>query len=349
MIAPEPWGQRAEEQKVGVRMFLSEQVPDISTIQVAVVMYSGKFIKERPKVARDFLAAYVKGVRYYLERGPKNDEIARIVSSHTGVPAETIKAATPLLHRSRRQAARAGHRESPGVVPQDGLGEGDGAHGARGRSLVPPVEGRVLVELRDIGKTWSIARTRESTVALQSITLDVTPGEFLILLGPSGCGKSTLLQIMAGLEKPSRGAIRFPEGNGGQKLTSMVFQEYALFPWRTVAKNVAFGPEVRGVPRAQREATAQRLIDLVNLRGFENRYPHELSGGMRQRVALARALANDPADPPLRRAAGRPRRPDAPRAPGRARAHLGADRARRSSTSPTASRRPCSSARASCS
>ena len=153
----------------------------------------------------------------------------------------------------------------------------------------------MLVELRDIGKTWSIARTRESTVALQSITLDVTPGEFLILLGPSGCGKSTLLQIMAGLEKPSRGAIRFPEGNGGQKLTSMVFQEYALFPWRTVAKNVVFGPEVRGVPRAQREATAQRLIDLVNLRGFENRYPHELSGGMRQRVALARALANDPA------------------------------------------------------
>ena len=75
----------------------------------------------------------------------------------------------------------------------------------------------------------------------------------------------------------------------------MVFQEYALFPWLTVAKNVVFGPEVRGVPRAQREATAQRLIDLVKLRGFENRYPHELSGGMRQRVALARALANDPA------------------------------------------------------
>jgi len=95
MIAPEPWGQRAEEQKVGVRLFLTEQVPDISTIQIAVIMYSGKFIKERPKVARDFLAAYVKGVRYYLEKGPKNDEIARIISSHTGVPADTIKAATP--------------------------------------------------------------------------------------------------------------------------------------------------------------------------------------------------------------------------------------------------------------
>jgi NitT/TauT family transport system ATP-binding protein len=75
----------------------------------------------------------------------------------------------------------------------------------------------------------------------------------------------------------------------------MVFQEYALFPWRTVAENVVFGPEVRGIRRADRDATAQRLIDLVKLRGFETRYPHELSGGMRQRVALARALANDPA------------------------------------------------------
>ena len=95
VIAPEPWGARAAEQKVGVRMFLTEQVPDISTFQIAVIMYSGKFIKERPKVARDFLAAYVKGVRYYRERGPKDDEIARIVSAHTSVAPETIKAATP--------------------------------------------------------------------------------------------------------------------------------------------------------------------------------------------------------------------------------------------------------------
>ncbi len=153
----------------------------------------------------------------------------------------------------------------------------------------------LLLELREIGKVWSIKRTGETLVALQAITLDVTPGEFLILLGPSGCGKSTLLQIIAGLEKPSGGEIRFPQQNGAQKLTSMVFQEYALFPWRTVAENVVFGPEVRKVPRAEREATAQRLIDLVKLRGFETRYPHELSGGMRQRVALARALANDPA------------------------------------------------------
>lgn len=94
-IAPEPWGVRAEEQKVGVRMFLSERVPDIATFQIAVIMYSGKFMKERSKVAHDFMAAYVKGVRDYLEHGPKDDEIAAIVAKHTGVPPQTIKAATP--------------------------------------------------------------------------------------------------------------------------------------------------------------------------------------------------------------------------------------------------------------
>jgi len=152
----------------------------------------------------------------------------------------------------------------------------------------------VLLALRDVGKAWLLKRTGERVTALQSISLDVHPGEFLILLGPSGCGKSTLLQIIAGLEAPSTGDIRFPDGNGRGKLTSMVFQDYALFPWRTVLGNVVFGPEVRSVGRGEREAKARQLIELVNLRGAENRYPHELSGGMRQRVALARALANDP-------------------------------------------------------
>ena len=95
MIAPEPWGVRAEQQKVGTRTFLTEQFPAISAFQVAVIMYSGKFIKERPKVARDFLQAYAKGVRYYNERGPKHDEIAAILAKHTQVPAETTKAAIP--------------------------------------------------------------------------------------------------------------------------------------------------------------------------------------------------------------------------------------------------------------
>jgi len=155
----------------------------------------------------------------------------------------------------------------------------------------------LILELRGIAKHWAIARTGERVVALESLSLDVAAGEFLIFLGPSGCGKSTLLQIIAGLERPSggemRAAARGADGRG-RKLTSMVFQEYALFPWRTVLENVVFGPEVRKVPRAERDAAARRLIEMVHLGGFEHRYPHELSGGMRQRVALARALANDP-------------------------------------------------------
>ncbi len=155
----------------------------------------------------------------------------------------------------------------------------------------------MILELRGIAKHWAIARTGERVIALESLSLDVAAGEFLIFLGPSGCGKSTLLQIIAGLERPSGGEIRATaRGADGsrRKLTSMVFQEYALFPWRTVLENVVFGPEVRKVPRAQRDAAARRLIEMVHLAGFEHRYPHELSGGMRQRVALARALANDP-------------------------------------------------------
>ena len=114
----------------------------------------------------------------------------------------------------------------------------------------------MLLALRDVGKAWYIARTGERVSALEGITLDVAAGEFLILLGPSGCGKSTLLQLMAGLEAPSSGTIEFPAAARAGKLTSMVFQDYALFPWRTVLANVSFGPEVRGVPRAERDDKA---------------------------------------------------------------------------------------------
>ena len=151
-----------------------------------------------------------------------------------------------------------------------------------------------ILRLRDVRKVWRIERTGEETLALDGISLDVATGEFLVILGPSGCGKSTLLQILAGLESPSAGEIQFLGSDGHQKLTCTVFQEYALFPWRTVIQNIVFGPEVRGIQKSERDATARRLIELVRLRGFEHRYPHELSGGMRQRVALARALANDP-------------------------------------------------------
>jgi NitT/TauT family transport system ATP-binding protein len=152
-----------------------------------------------------------------------------------------------------------------------------------------------ILSLKEIGKVWHIERTKEQVVALGGISLDVQEGEFLVFVGPSGCGKSTLLQIIAGLEEPGSGTLEVGRALAAQKQTGMVFQEYALFPWRTVLENIVFGPEVRSVPRAEREAHAQKLIDLVHLKGFEHRYPHELSGGMRQRVALARALANDPA------------------------------------------------------
>lgn len=152
-----------------------------------------------------------------------------------------------------------------------------------------------ILSLKDVGKVWHIERTKEQVVALGGINLDIRRGEFLVFVGPSGCGKSTLLQIIAGLEDAGSGTLEMSRSLDGQKQTGMVFQEYALFPWRTVLENIVFGPEVRGVAKAQREANAHRLIELVHLKGFEHRYPHELSGGMRQRVALARALANDPA------------------------------------------------------
>jgi NitT/TauT family transport system ATP-binding protein len=145
------------------------------------------------------------------------------------------------------------------------------------------------VTLRNVKKAYP-----NGFEAIKGVDVDVADGQFCVLVGPSGCGKSTLLQIIAGLEAPSAGEIRFPAADGHGKLTSMVFQDYALFPWRTVLGNVVFGPEVRGMPRRERDERARRLIELVNLRGVEGRYPHELSGGMRQRVALARALANDP-------------------------------------------------------
>jgi NitT/TauT family transport system ATP-binding protein len=131
--------------------------------------------------------------------------------------------------------------------------------------------------------------------ALQDVTLTVEDGEFVTLLGPSGCGKSTLLHILAGLLPPTGGRVVFQDAPAGRPLTSVVFQEHALFPWRTVRDNVTFGLEVRGVGRAEREGRARALLELVGLAAFADRYPYQLSGGMRQRVAIARALAVEPA------------------------------------------------------
>ncbi|WP_101297327.1 ABC transporter ATP-binding protein [Halegenticoccus soli] len=132
--------------------------------------------------------------------------------------------------------------------------------------------------------------------ALDGVDLDVADGEFVCLVGPSGCGKTTLLRIIAGLEPPTGGEVRLngePVTGPGPDL-GVVFQEYHLFPWRTVAGNVAFGLERQGVPEEVRERITSDLIELVGLDGFGGAYPSELSGGMKQRVAIARALAVDP-------------------------------------------------------
>ena len=145
----------------------------------------------------------------------------------------------------------------------------------------------------------SYADRRGATVpALDGVSAAVESQEFVALLGPSGCGKSTLLNIVAGLLAPSAGRVFFEgegEPTGGRLVAAMVFQEFALFPWRTVQANVEFGLEEAGVPLADRRARARRYIDLIGLEGFEAKYPHQLSGGMRQRVGIARALAVDPA------------------------------------------------------
>ena len=135
-----------------------------------------------------------------------------------------------------------------------------------------------------------------ATVALQATDLTVAENDFITILGPSGCGKSTLLRIVAGLDTQTAGEVllegRKIAGPGAER--GMVFQSYTLFPWLTVIENVCFGLRERGLPRAQQLETANAFLNKVGLRGFENHFPKQLSGGMQQRVAIARALANDP-------------------------------------------------------
>jgi NitT/TauT family transport system ATP-binding protein len=153
----------------------------------------------------------------------------------------------------------------------------------------------VRVVIDDVSKTYDGGPER-TVPALEKVSVAVESEEFVALLGPSGCGKSTLLNIVAGLLAPTSGAVHFEgERHSGQSPTAMVFQEFALFPWRTVQKNVVFGLEALGVDAARRAREARRLIELTGLDGFEGKYPHELSGGMRQRVGIARALAVEPA------------------------------------------------------
>ena len=141
-----------------------------------------------------------------------------------------------------------------------------------------------------------VERRFDTTLALQSTTLDVVENDFVTILGPSGCGKSTLLRIVAGLDHPTAGEVKLDgrriESPGADR--GMVFQSYTLFPWLTVLDNVCFGLRERGLPRDEQLHVANGFIGKVGLKGFENHYPKQLSGGMQQRTALARALANDP-------------------------------------------------------
>jgi len=131
---------------------------------------------------------------------------------------------------------------------------------------------------------------------LHDISLEVYENEFLVILGPGQSGKSTLLRLIAGLSFPDTGSVTLDgtaiTGPGGDR--GMVFQSYMLFDWKTVRENVELGPKFRGVPEAERRAIAQRNIEMVGLKGFENYYPYQLSGGMKQRVSIARAFANAP-------------------------------------------------------
>lgn len=156
------------------------------------------------------------------------------------------------------------------------------------------------IVLNNLSQVYYI-RTKENSkkekfTAIKDFSLSIDKGEFIAIVGPSGCGKSTLLDIISGLSKANSGTITI-DGNtitGPALDRGFVMQGYALFPWRTVRKNVEFGLELKKIPKKERAKISQKYLELVGLEGFEERYPHELSGGMRQRVAIARSLAYEP-------------------------------------------------------
>jgi NitT/TauT family transport system ATP-binding protein len=151
------------------------------------------------------------------------------------------------------------------------------------------------ITIEELSKTYNKG-SPQAVEALRDVDLTVADGEFVSIVGPSGCGKSTLMEIVAGLIPKSEGSVRIAdhEVTGPRPEIGVVFQEYSLFPWRTVRRNTEFGLELMGVDEAERGERVQEMLDLVGLSGFEESYPEELSGGMEQRVALARTLAADP-------------------------------------------------------
>jgi NitT/TauT family transport system ATP-binding protein len=152
-----------------------------------------------------------------------------------------------------------------------------------------------MIEIDHVSQVFQTS-ARQDHLALSDISLTIDDGAFVSILGPSGCGKSTLLYIVGGFVQPTQGTARMK----GKTITGPgpdrgpVFQEFALFPWKSVLGNVMYGPRQQGVKSAEAEAQSRALLDMVGLKGFENFYPKELSGGMKQRVALARTLAYHP-------------------------------------------------------
>jgi NitT/TauT family transport system ATP-binding protein len=154
------------------------------------------------------------------------------------------------------------------------------------------MDGDAIISVENLGVSF----TKNKTVirAVEGFSLTVRKGEFVCILGPSGCGKTTVLRVLAGLQEHQTGTVEIERsGNPNEIPVTLVFQDFALFPWRTVRKNIEFPLETRRIPAERHQEISSRLIDLVNLEGFENAHPKELSGGMKQRVAIARALATD--------------------------------------------------------
>jgi NitT/TauT family transport system ATP-binding protein len=158
-----------------------------------------------------------------------------------------------------------------------------------------PTPATAMIEIDHVSQVFQTS-TRKEHLALSDISLTIEDGAFVSILGPSGCGKSTLLYIVGGFVRPTQGAARMKgsaiTGPGPDR--GPVFQEFALFPWKSVLGNVMYGPRQQGVKHAEAEAQSRALLEMVGLKGFENFYPKELSGGMKQRVALARTLAYHP-------------------------------------------------------